>query len=47
MMADNLAGKYGYGGIINNNWYFFETILMIIIIYWLLRWLFGFGYAAY
>jgi len=46
-MTDNVGGKYGSYGIINNNWYFFETILMIIIIYWLLRWLFGIGFGAY
>jgi len=43
-MADKVAG--GYNGVLFNN-FFFETLLMIIIIYWLLRWLFGFGYCNY
>ncbi|NLT95445.1 MAG: hypothetical protein GXW85_07935 [Clostridia bacterium] len=47
-MADNFSGKYGpYGGVCYSNFFFFETILMLIIIYWLLRWLFGWGYGAY
>lgn len=44
-MADNVAGQYGglFGGSCFGNSCFFETLLMVIIIYWLLRWLFGFG----
>jgi hypothetical protein len=47
-MADNVAGQYGggglFGGVCFGNSCFFETLLMVIIIYWLLRWLFGWGY---
>lgn len=44
-MVDNVAGKFGFDGVLSNN-FFFETLLMIIIIIWLLRWLFGFGFGA-